>query len=509
MSRIKIIPPIATVYPGDTQLFTAQAVAPPALWRGVLDSGDIKSDFSLEVDPAGAQTAASSGHILSSGIGIVEFTIDNQCLPTSSGLFSFTGFIREAGGFDYSYVVNIEATLLSVRDELTNLIFSQSYSTVSGDVYRLELVAGFRLYRNGVLLHSRLALPTQVIFPQFYSVFIVEPTATAPTRVPQPRLVGDWRLAPFVTWTTPTHGSLSTLGPGLVTEYSGGFTPGTYIVAGAVEPLADAGAIQKGTATIIIPPLQILGPNEVTLSPGQQIRFKTNYDAAQTSLITWSVVSGGGSFLNGEFTAPTAPGTTVVRATAAINKQVADITLTIPAVITTVISAGAPQEVVEFSTNLTDPVWTASDGLINNAGLWRVPEGTGRKVKITATGNGFTATRDILIVAKFPFSNPTLPLSWDRNLTALISLSEDRTNRITRDKAAPFDSYEVKFLALSLSESNVIDAFFDAQGFGRPFILEDKLRGIRKIGWFDSSIKHEASEQCDIDLSFRFLEAKI
>jgi hypothetical protein len=88
-------------------------------------------------------------------------------------------------------------------------------------------------------------------------------------------------------------------------------------------------------------------------------------------------------------------------------------------------------------------------------------------------------------------------------------MSEDRTSRITREKAPPFDSYEVKFTARKLADANAVDAFFDQQGFGKPFILEDTVRGVRKVGWFDSAIRHEARDECDIDLSFRFLEARL
>jgi hypothetical protein len=124
-------------------------------------------------------------------------------------------------------------------------------------------------------------------------------------------------------------------------------------------------------------------------------------------------------------------------------------------------------------------------------------------------------TVDIDVLEVFPLknadllNNPNLPVSWDRNLTALISMSEDRRKRVTRDKSPSFDSYELKFLARSLTESNTVDAFFDAHGFGKMFIFEDTVRGVRKVGWFDSPIRHEGEDECDIDLSFRFLEARL
>jgi hypothetical protein len=88
-------------------------------------------------------------------------------------------------------------------------------------------------------------------------------------------------------------------------------------------------------------------------------------------------------------------------------------------------------------------------------------------------------------------------------------MSEDRTRRITREKATPYDSYPVKLTSRTLADCNAVDAFFDAQGYGKLFILEDKVRGIRKVGWFDSSIRREARDECSIDLAFQFLEARL
>src|SRR5215813_4813903 len=48
-------------------------------------------------------------------------------------------------------------------------------------------------------------------------------------------------------------------------------------------------------AHISIPPLQVIGPLEVTLQPGEKVRFRTNYEDAQNpEIVTWSE-SGAGS----------------------------------------------------------------------------------------------------------------------------------------------------------------------------------------------------------------------
>jgi hypothetical protein len=268
------------------------------------------------------------------------------------------------------------------------------------------------------------------------------------------------------------------------------------------------GKLQRAEATIIILALEVLGPLIRTIQPGTQVRFQTNYDVADTDIVTWSVVSGSGSFTAGEFFVPAAPGTTVVRATS--GNQSVDLTLNIPAVITPDFGFIGPSEQIDWDTNIVSPIWSASAGVINSGtGVWIAPASLGQTIKITATDGTFIATREVLVMRIFPLGDPTLPVTWDRNLTALISMSEDRTSRITREKAPPYDSYPIKFTQRSLQETNDVDAFFDAHGFGKLFILEDKLRGIRKVGWFDSPIRHEGQDECAIDLSFQFLEARL
>jgi len=205
------------------------------------------------------------------------------------------------------------------------------------------------------------------------------------------------------------------------------------------------------------------------------------------------------------------PGQALVDVTATIGNQVADIKFNIPPVITPPFFYAAPLETITWTTNINLPTWSSVPPGINSlTGLWIAPSIVGQTVKITATDFGSNnVTRDVLILDKFPFSDFSLPVSWDRNLSALVSMSEDRTSRITREKAPAYDTYPITLTSRTLADSNAVDAFFDAKGLGKPFILEDKIRGIRKVGWFDSAIRHEARDECDIDLSFQFLEARI
>lgn len=731
MSHLRIFPPVATVYPNDRQLFTAEAEPPPALWSNVLNSGDIQSDFSLQVDAAESQVAGNGGHALASGIGAIEMTIDNQCLPTSTNTLVIAGFITDINGTRYVFSVNIAATTVKVFDENNTEISTESYSTVAGDVYKIELAAGFRLYRKNAgatdftLKFSRVGLGTTVIYPMTYQCVLTENTVTGPSRIPAPKLIGDWNLsaAGTLVW-TGTHGSLTTAA-GPQTEFFGGTTPGRHSIAVTLE----GSALQQATAIVDIPPLQILGETTVTLQPGEKVRFKTNYDAAQTKLITWSVVAGPGSFTQDEFTAGTLPGRSVVRATASVNGLSADITVNVPATITNPNSytAAKVSEEIDFATNLplapyfvsagvarfgtgaiapdlplgiqpgdilllpvetgneavttptgfasvadspqgtgtpaaatacrltalwkraiageatpviadpgdhvigqilafrgcigsgnpwdvtagnveatqqasvsipgdtttvantlvvlavanqTDTVtpqtsgftnadltnltertdvnttsgtgggfavatgekaaigsygattatlanastqgrmsialkpgtitWSASIGsIVSSTGVWTAPSLAGQVARITVTDGVTSLTIEVPVLEVFPFTDLSLPINRDRNLTALISMSEDRTRRSTREKSPPHDSYEVKLTARSLANVQAVDAFFDSHGFGKMFILDDAVRGVRKVGWFDSAIRHESRDECDNDISFRFLEARL
>jgi hypothetical protein len=142
----------------------------------------------------------------------------------------------------------------------------------------------------------------------------------------------------------------------------------------------------------------------------------------------------------------------------------------------------------------------------SSTGVWQAPADTDPETpaKITATNGTFTATLDVFVLPLFPLDDPVLPINRTRKRSALISMSEDRTSRIVREKAAPYDSYRVRYLQRDLEESNEVDDFWDVQGYGSPFILEDLNRGIRKIGWFDSEIEHEDGDA--FDLSFLFEE---
>lgn len=378
--RIQSNPAYALVYPNDEQIFEAAWVPPAAGWAGITNNGDIASDSSLfVVDPA-TEVTGTGVHRLKTGIGIAEWTIDNFFLPTSSGQFRFSGHVFDVNGLEYKYNVTISAAAVVVTDEASNVLLNQVYSTIAGDIYRMEMSgAGFRLLRGGAEQNARLNLPTQITYPFFYDCRLLKPVAGGATaRMLPPRLIGDWRLHSVVDWTAPSHGSISTVGPSIKTRYFGGTTPGVYTLIGAIEASNDVLGIQKATAIIEIPALLILGNiTDLTLQPGQKIRPKTNYDEAKNDkLVAWSVVVGGGSFTQDEFTAPTTPGLTIIRATASVNSQIADVAISIPAVITNVnnYTAAKPSEVVDYDVNIpTLPSFFAAGAVAEGTGAISAP----------------------------------------------------------------------------------------------------------------------------------------
>lgn len=740
MARMELFPPVAIVYPNDRQLFTARSVPPPPLWDVITNSADVGPEHGLYVDAAQSSGGGNGAQKLNSGIGFFEITIDDFCRPIAAGgpgLLVMTILMFDTAGVVYAYALRISPTSIEIIDEFTNQLYTEAYTTVSGDVYKLEASSGgTRMYRNGVLKHSRTSFGGTIIYPIIWSSALTKPVVTGGGRIPPPRLIGDWQLMGssdiegghegVVSFVTPAHGSLTVTTRVMSTEYFGGTIPGQYTLAGHIESASDPNVLQKATATIIIPSLLILGPNAVTLQSSQKARFKANYN---DSLLTWSVVSGGGSFSQNEYTAPALAGRALVRAIASVNSQAADIVVTIPPAITnaggfkaakaseqidfdhnvsvlpTFVNAGAiaqgigdiappiplrtrsndilllfvesANEVVsapsgwtavadspqgtgtgggttatrlsvfwkratatETAPTVTDPgdhaiaqilafrgcidsgnpwdvtsgdvaagastsvsipgdtttvanclvilavtnatdtatpqtsgytnsdlanltertdrnstegngggfavitgekaaigaygattatlatssvqgrisialkpaliTWATSAGSINStSGVFTAPSQTGQTARITATNGTSIVMLDVPVLDAFPFTDFILPLNWDRTVTSLESMSEDRSSRSVREKSPPFDSYRVKLAARTLTDCNAVDAFFDAHGFGKLFILEDKVRGIRKVGWFDSKIAHEARDECDIDLAFQFLEARI
>jgi hypothetical protein len=267
------------------------------------------------------------------------------------------------------------------------------------------------------------------------------------------------------------------------------------------------GKLQYAEALITIPALQILGDLVRTLQPDSKTRLQTNYDVAQTpGIVTWSVLSGAGTFSGNEYTAPSAPGTNVLRASSTGN-QVADMTVNVPAVITPGFTFAAPLEQIDFNTNIPSPTWSSVPAGINSGtGVIIFPNTPGATVRITATNGSSTATRDVLIMEKFPFSDFVFPFEVDWLKKILTSESEDGTSYIARIKSRARQSFPWRLTKCSVADLTTVRTFWDRHHPGVRFIMENLEEEIRLVVRTDSDLRWEYTDS-GINITGRVKEA--
>lgn len=508
MSNFEIFPSVVQLYPADVQTFTIRGTPPSAGWR-TLTNGTLQSDYTLVYTGSGGLLRGNGLHYLKNGIGRVTLTVTPQSLPTSTGVLS--GYLFDTGSGAQLWF-DAEATQITVKKlpTLTTLA-TVSHTLASGDELALEMAGDrWRFYLNGTE-QAGFTPASANRYPGTYKFEITPPVSSGTATLPVPILggTGEWYV-PFSDWAATGGTPTSDTGTATLT-YTAGTRPGVYTITSTVES-----SPQQATATVIIPPLSILSETTIEVEPSAEIFLKTNYDAAQTSLVTWSVVSGSGSFSRNKFTAPSAPGSTVVKAV--YGNQEARITITIPARMTITASgisasAATPSEVLTLTTNMTGTInWTASTGTLSSATggtvTWTAPGADGLEAIITATNGTYTVTKTISVLNAFPY-RPNLPLKWERKKTVLVSPSEDRSRRFSRVKNTddtPFEAHELVFQNRSLAELAAVQDFWDEHYPGKRFILTEYHRGIRLVLWFDSDIAHDANATCATTYSFRAVE---
>lgn len=512
MAKPEIFPQSIILYPGDVQRFTLRSTPPPALWTNVVNA-TIQADGTLSFSsPA---PSARGGHMLMSGTGSVVFTADARMLPTSTGKCVV---ILKDGTREFRIEFGTSNTVGKKEGGVT--LFTSGSVLQAATDFRLEAAGTiFRLFMNEQL-QGEYTTAAPITYPVRYEVEFILPALDGSPHFVAPDFglrkyglvipVGDWRIPETIpsTWLA-SGGTISPSSNTDKVDYMTGNVPGGFQLSNTIG----GSGLQGAAAAIFIPTLAISGPNQVTLQPGEKVRFKTNYDNAQKKLVTWSIVSGGGSFSNGEFTAPSTPGTTVVRASATSVNSQADITITVPAVITANVTGAATLgEVVTFSTNMTGTInWTADLGSpLTGTGAnfaWTAPNQAGLVARITATNGTFSVAVELPVLEKFAY-DPTLNIPWDRKKTVLISRAEDRSrsSRVKDKGGLAFEAFEFTFRNRDLTELNAVHAFWDKHYPQKRWIYEDKLRNVRKVLYFDSDIRQEAGIACDIDYSFRAVE---
>src|SRR5262249_26293045 len=142
----------------------------------------------------------------------------------------------------HNYKLTFQSTsiIISTDDSGGSTLATIPYISAIGDKFRVELANGFRFFINGILKHERTTFASSIQYPANYDLFIRPDFITAsPKVVPAPALSGNWQLRPVVSFIAPSHGSISSAGPGLTTEYFNGTIPGSYTLTGKIDPGAD------------------------------------------------------------------------------------------------------------------------------------------------------------------------------------------------------------------------------------------------------------------------------
>jgi len=498
----EIVPNSITVLPGDKQALRLRATSLAPLWQGLTNANVNAARELAPVNPA-LNFGGYSGQLLTSGSGSVTYTLTAGSIPPAGGFSG--GNIQDIDVSVYiGWLLDGTAGTLAFYNEI-GTIFSMAYAPVVGDKITLEASGSiWRAFLNGVEKASYVPA-TGIDYPVFWTASMNAPLPTTPLISP-PILQGDWSSLVIANWDTPTHGNLA-VATGVVNEYRNGTTPGTY----QIKARYAGSALQEAVAEIVIPPLMLAMPSAINAHPGERIELLTNYDDAQTQLVTWAALDGG--TLNGnEYFAPTSPGNYRLRAS--VGQQRVLTTVTVPIVIQPAPTAGQKKlcavgkaQSLQLETNLASPTWSCVTGSITTGGLYTAPVTVGTD-RITLTSGATSHTVVIDIVEVFPFDS-TFGYSVEIAKTVLVNRTEDDEpySRVKAPRNQPRRRYELKFLDSDLQEYEMAEDFWDRHFPQRKFIYDDKLRGEKICGYFDSSLKYEPDASCGIAYSFRFIEA--
>lgn len=499
MSTLALSPATAIMIPEGFQEFTLVADAPPAMWTAV-SNAVVQQNLSIKPASLTATMSAYGVHKLRQGTGTVTFTIDAAMFPASGGVFGAN--LQDAdsalfAGWEYNRSTNS----LRVYNQTNTNIKTWPLVLTTGDSVTIEIAGSvWRVSYSSVSgTDSVTFTPTGIKYPCFYGV-AMSATMTAQSFFPIPTLFGQWTSLGDPFWTVSGGTVTPEAGVARAQFYAGianvGLDPGLYQIAATY---ADS-VWQKAIANITVQALQILGPANVALNPGQVVDFDTNYKT-----VSWTAIGGGTITQAGLYTAPSTPGSYTVRAT--YNTQHADVTVTIAATITPAVTSAFPGQVVQFSTNMPSPVWTATCGTITAGGLWTAPSSIGGSCTITMTSGTTVVSLTVSILDIFPY-DPSVSFTDDVTKDVLMSMAEDgsRTARVKNQYNKSRRKYELTFRNRDPAEYLAAEAFWRSHHPDKTFMFEDRILGLEVEVYFDSDFRCEPQAGCPIDYSFRLIE---
>ncbi len=502
MSSFEIVPNSITVLPGDKQALRLRVTSLAPLWQG-LTNATVNAARELTPTNPTLNFGGYSGHLLTSGSGSVTYPLTAGSIPPAGGFSG--GNIQDIDVSVYiGWLLDGTAGTLAFYNEI-GTIFSMAYVPVVGDTITLEASGSiWRGYLNGVEKASYTPA-TGIDYPCFWTASMNAPLPASPL-IPPPIMVGEWTSLVIANWDTPAHGNLATA-TGDVNEYRNGTVPGTY----QIKARYAGSALQEAVAEVVIPPLMLAMPSAISARPSERIELLTNYDKAQTALVTWTALDGG--TLNGnEYFAPTPPGNYRLRA--AVGQQRVLTTITVPVVIQPAPTAGQKKLCavgkalsLQLETNLPAPTWSCIAGSITAGGLYTAPISVGAD-RVTVTSGALSKTIIFEIVEVFPV-DPTYGYSVETAKTVVINRTEDDEpyGRVKAPQNQPRRRYELKFENANLTELALVEDFWNRHFPQRKFIYDDKLRGEKVCCFFDSQLKYEPTSECDVAFSFRLIEA--
>ena len=79
--------------------------------------------------------------------------------------------------------------------------------------------------------------------------------------------------------------------------------------------------------------------------------------------------------------------------------------------------------------------------------------------------------------------------------------------RVKAPENQPRRRYELKFSGADLTEMAAVEDFWRRHYPQRIFMYNDRLRGEKVAVYFDSNLKYEPGSACELDYSFRLIEA--
>jgi hypothetical protein len=500
MSQMSLAPPTVVMIPEGFQEFALVADPPPAIWTGVVNAV-VQPDLSIKPANVAATMSAYGAHRLRQGTGTVTFRIDAAMFPASGGVFGAN--LQDAdsalfAGWEYNRSTNS----LRVYNQTNSNLHTWPIILTTGDSITIEIAGSvWRVsYSSASGTDSQTFTPsTGIKYPCFYGV-AMSATMTPASFFPIPTLFGQWTSLGDPFWTVSGGTVQPEAGLAKAQFYAGvsnvGLDPGIYQIAATY---ADS-VYQKAIGTITVQALQILGPANVALNPSQVVDFDTNYKT-----VSWSAIGGGSITQAGVYTAPSTPGTYTVRAT--YNTQHADVTVQIAATIQPAVTSAFPGQIIQFTTNMPSPVWSATCGTMTSGGLWTAPSAIGGSCTITMTSGATIVSLTVSILDIFPY-DPSVSYTDDVTKTVLMSMAEDgsRTARVKNQYNKSRRKYELTFRNRDPAEYLAAEAFWRSHHPDRTFMFEDKILGIEVECYFDSDFRCEPQAGCPIDYSFRLIE---